>query len=187
MPDTQSESLLAMTLAAAAKDGASVLSDGTPLAAVPEGSLSRPSRTHIDDRGSVTEIFDKRWGFHDAPVHFIYTYTMLPDRVKGWGLHQFHEDRYFLVKGRMMIVCYDVRPDSATSGQISKIVLDEANPRLVTIPSNVWHANINIGEEELRVINLPTLPYDHANPDKLRLPINTPLIPFTFPSNVHGW
>ena len=175
-----------LTLDAAQTEPASVTSDGTPLASVPEGSLSHQSRTHTDDRGTVTEMYDKRWNFHPDPVDFVYTYTMLPRKVKGWGLHKLHEDRYFLVKGRMQIVCFDVRPDSATYGQISKIVLSEDNPRLVTIPKFVWHANMHIGMDEVRVVNFPTMPYDHANPDKIRLPLDTPLIPYDF-HGYEGW
>jgi dTDP-4-dehydrorhamnose 3,5-epimerase len=35
-------------------------------------------------------------------------------------------------------------------------------------------------------VNFPTIPYDHADPDKYRLPIDTTLIPFSFGS-AHGW
>lgn len=171
---------------AALRDPALVERDGTPIAPRPDGSLERLSRTHVDGRGTVTEIYDTRWNFHPAPVKFIYTYTIQPGRAKGWGLHEKHEDRYFLLEGRMEIVCYDVRPDSPTAGQITKIVLSEENPRLVTIPTYVWHANVNIGSGDVRVINLPTLPYDHENPDKLRLPLNTDLIPYKIEGCI-GW
>ena len=53
--------------------------------------------------------------------------------------------------------------------------------------SSVWHANINIGTTDVRVINFPTQPYDHDNPDKLRQPIDTPLIPYQLPDSVVGW
>jgi dTDP-4-dehydrorhamnose 3,5-epimerase len=38
----------------------------------------------------------------------------------------------------------------------------------------------------LRMINLPTCPYDHADPDKYRLPIKNELIPFDFDDGP-GW
>ncbi len=184
--DTQ-PNLLEQTLAAAIRDEPTVKSDGTPITKHLEGSLEHHSRTHVDNRGTVTEIFDTRWNFHPDPVSFIYTYTIRPGFAKGWGMHQEHEDRYFLLDGRMEIICYDVRPGSATYGHLSKIVLSPENPRMVTIPTFVWHANVNIGSTDVRVINLPTKPYEHANPDKLRLPIDTPLIPYTFSPDIIGW
>jgi dTDP-4-dehydrorhamnose 3,5-epimerase len=35
-------------------------------------------------------------------------------------------------------------------------------------------------------VNFPTTPYDHGNPDKYRLPIDTPLIPYKISAR-HGW
>lgn len=173
------------TLNAAIRDRQTVTTEGVRLAPVPHGSTSKETVTHVDDRGTVTEMFDTRWNWHPDPVSFAYTYTLREGWAKGWGLHREHEDRYFLVKGRMQIVCYDVRPDSPTCGQISHIILSEDNPRIISIPTFVWHANINIGSGEVRVVNFPTLPYDHENPDKLRLPLDTDLIPYKIQAK--GW
>ena len=178
--------LLETTLAAALADSATVTSSGEPLAPAPHGSVSRQSRTHVDDRGEVTELFDLRWDWHPDPITFVYTYTLRPGHAKGWGLHKLHEDRYFLLEGRMEIICFDVRPDSPTCGKVSKIILSKENPRIVSIPAFVWHANINIGEGITRVINFPTRPYDHAAPDKYRLPLDTKLIPYRI-TGVTGW
>lgn len=178
--------LLDRTLEAAEHDPETVTPDGKSLAPVPHGSRERRSVTHVDDRGTVTEIFDVRWKWHPDPISFVYTYTIREGRAKGWGLHKEHEDRYFLLDGRMEIVCYDVRPDSPTCGQISKIVLSMENPRVVSIPTFVWHANINIGTGDCRVINFPTKPYDHSAPDKLKLPLGTDLIPYHI-DPARGW
>lgn len=175
------------TLVAAAKEEQSVTEKGERLAPVPHGSNEHKTVTHVDDRGSVTEIFDARWNFHPAPVNFVYTYTIRENCAKGWGLHKLHEDRYFLLDGRMKIVCYDIRADSPTYGQISELILAPENPRMVTIPTYVWHANINIGSGDVRVINLPTQPYDHAAPDKYRLPLDTDLIPYKVDPSINGW
>ena len=106
---------------------------------------------------------------------FAYCFTVRPGIIKGWGLHQQHEDRYCLLQGEMELVLYDVRPNSRTRGQVSRIVLSEYNRRIVNIPRLVWHADFNIGATDALVVNFPTKPYDHANPDKYRLPIDTPL------------
>jgi dTDP-4-dehydrorhamnose 3,5-epimerase len=57
---------------------------------------------------------------------------------------------------------------------------------LVNIPICVWHADHNIGTTDVVVIDMPTVPYDHENPDKWRLPIDTPLIPYSF-DGAKGW
>ncbi len=142
--------------------------------------------THLDPRGSVFEVFDTRWNWHPDPFVFAYCFTIRPGWVKGWGLHKRHQDRYFLLQGEMELVFYDVRPQSSTYGKISRIRLSAHNRRIVNVPTFVWHADHNIGSDDVMVINFPTTPYDHADPDKFRLPLDTPLIPYKF-VNVRGW
>ena len=70
--------------------------------------------------------------------------------------------------------------------EVGKILMSEHDRRLVNIPAFVWHADHNIGSTDAVVIDMPTAPFDHENPDKWRLPIDTPLIPYSF-GNAAGW
>jgi dTDP-4-dehydrorhamnose 3,5-epimerase len=172
--------LLERTLMAAKKDVATVSQSGEPLGCLTEGVKTKPIPTHIDERGTVAELFDPRWDWHPDPFAFAYMFTVRPGTVKGWGLHKHHEDRYVLLQGEMALVLFDPRPESSTYGQVCKIMLSENDRRLVSIPKFVWHADHNFGSEHAVVINFPTSPYDHSDPDKYRLPITTPLIPYSF-------
>ena len=75
-----------------------------------EGVRIREIPTHIDERGSVVEIYDLRWQWHPAPLVSAHCFTVRPGFVKGWGLHKTHEDRYFILQGNMDLVLYDPRP-----------------------------------------------------------------------------
>lgn len=152
---TTEKSLLEQTLAAAQSDRRTVTDAGEPIRRLPEGMQIRASRNHHDDRGSVCEIFDERWNLQADPICFAYRFNIAPGVVKGWGLHQKHEDRNFLLSGKMKLVLYDVRHDSETYGEVSELVLSEDQPSLVSIPRNVWHADQNIGTTELMVLNFP--------------------------------
>jgi dTDP-4-dehydrorhamnose 3,5-epimerase len=174
-------SLLDTTLAAAVKDGQTVSKDGKSLRRLTEGVLLRDLPVHADDRGSVMEMFDPRWNWHPDPIVFTYCFTIRPGYVKGWNLHKLHEDRYCLLQGEMELVLYDPRPESTTCGEVCKIVLTANQRRIVNVPRNVWHADHNIGSTDLLVVNFPTTAYDHADPDKYRLPIDSDLIPHKFP------
>jgi len=59
-------------------------------------------------------------------------------------------------------------------------VVSERNRALVVFPQGVYHAIQNIGESEATFVNMPTRAYDHADPDKYRLPIRNDLIPYAF-------
>lgn len=168
------------------KDPSTVNAAGEVLTPLPHGVTFRRATTHVDGRGSVCEMFDPRWGWHPDPLVFVYMFTLKPGMVKGWGLHKLHEDRYFTLFGEMEIVLYDVRPDSPTCGMVSSIVLSEYDRRLVNIPAGIWHANRNIGTKDAIVVNFPTRPYEHEDPDKYRLPLDTDQIPYKF-QGAHGW
>ncbi len=118
---------------------------------------------------------------------FAYTFTIRPRAAKGWGIHFEHEDRYAFLSGELEIVLYDARDDSLTAGQESRLVLSELHRKLVTIPAGVWHAERNIGATDVRVVNFPTIPYDHANPDKYRLPLDTDELPVSLGPAWRGW
>ena len=165
----------------------SVDANGQSLAQLPEGVTFRNATTHFDERGSVCELYDERWTWHSEPLVFSYIMTLRPRRVKGWGMHMHHEDRYIVLKGEMITVMYDARADSQTKGLVAQVHLSEWNRRLMNIPSGVWHASWNPGETEVMVNNFPTRPYFHENPDKYTLPIDSDQIPFKFPPGVHGW
>jgi dTDP-4-dehydrorhamnose 3,5-epimerase len=177
--------LLERTLAAARKDGVTV-KDGALVAPLLDGVSFLESETIIDERGSLTEIFDPRRNWHPDPIVYSYMVTIRPGIVKGWALHKLHDDRYFVVDGEMEVVLFDPRPESSTCGQLCRVQLSGARPRLMCIPRNVWHADYNFGGRDVRLLNYPTMPYDHANPDKFRLPLDTDLIPFSF-GNAKGW
>ncbi len=178
--------LLNLTLSSAIRDKATVSPGGVPLARLADGVTFYDVPTHRDDRGSVFEVFDPRKNWHPDPLVFCYCFTIRPGYVKGWGLHKLHEDRYFVLSGEMKVVLYDVRPESPTYGEISAVVLTADNRRLMNIPRNVWHADHNIGGSEVIIINFPTIQYDYASPDKYRLPIDTPLVPYDF-KGAKGW
>lgn len=179
-------SLYDRLLAEAVPDGATVTPQGQPTRTLTHGLSIKRLITHTDDRGTLTELFDPRWDFHPEPLVFAYTFSIRPGMVKGWNLHKQHEDRYAVVLGEMELVLFDPRSESPTFGQICRIRLSELDRCIVNVPANVWHADYNFGQKDTVVVNFPTMAYDYANPDKFRLPIDTPLIPFQFPSSARG-
>jgi dTDP-4-dehydrorhamnose 3,5-epimerase len=183
---TTQPSLLDQTLAVATRDRQMVTPTGERIGRLTHGVTVRPLKTIADARGSIVELYDPRWGHHPDPMVFAYTFSIRPGVVKGWNLHREHEDRYALLQGVMELVLYDPRPESPTCGDVCRLVLSEHQRALVNVPRNVWHADHNIGSSDVVVINFPTAAYDHANPDKYRLPIGTDLIPHSF-GDATGW
>src|SRR5687767_8849798 len=101
------ESILAATMAVARKDRQMATPSGQPVRRLTHGVQIRPLPTIADQRGSVCELFDPRWAWHPDPLVFAYTFTIRPGVVKGWNLHEKHEDRYAILSGEMELVLYD--------------------------------------------------------------------------------
>lgn len=171
---------------ASIRDGFTVTQEGAERRRLIEGVGIRDLVLHTDARGTVCEMYDPRWGFTPDPIVFTYFYTIRPGWVKGWSHHKIHEDRYCLMQGEMKVVLYDSRPDSPTYGMVNEIFLSEQRRQLMSIPRLVWHADENVGSKDVLVVNFPTIPYDHSNPDKYRLPLDTDLIPYKF-ENLKGF
>lgn len=168
------------------KDQTTVSATGDPLTAEIEGVRVRPATTHFDHRGSLCEILDPAWGFDDEPLVYVYMVTVLPRVVKGWVVHRTQNDRIFVQSGRLEVVLFDARPEASTSGTLARHVLSDQARGLLRIPAGVYHAVMNIGDSEAVFINMPSRPYRHAEPDKYRLPIDTPEIPYRFPAGFTG-
>lgn len=169
------------------RDVQTVTADGRRIAALPDGMILRDLVTHTDDRGTVCELYDPRWGVSPDALVFAYQFTIRPGQAKGWGIHREHEHRYAFLDGELELVFFDAREDSSTAGQESRLVLSGLHRRLITIPRGVWHAERNIGERDVRVVNFPTIMYDHANPDKYRLPLDTDELPVRLGPEWLGW
>jgi dTDP-4-dehydrorhamnose 3,5-epimerase len=169
------------------RDDQTVTEDGQRVQPLPAGVGFRDAVTHVDDRGSVCELFNPRWGWSDAELVFAYMFTLRPGMVKGWGMHLKHEDRYFILYGDLEVVMYDDRDDSPTRGLVASVYLSEHRRQLMNIPEGIWHANRNVGNKDVTVINFPTAPYDHQSPDKYRLPLDTDQIPYSFAETPRGW
>ena len=86
----------------------------------------------------------------------------------------------------MRFVLFDSRPNSPTYGKINDICIGEQNRALVIIPKGVFHAVQNVGIVDSLFVNMPTRAYDHANPDKRRLPLVNDFIPFSFEPQLGG-
>ena len=172
---------------AVTRDVQTVTPDGHRLAQLPEGTVLRDLVTHTDERGTVCELYDPRWGVNPDDLVFAYMFTIRPGAAKGWGIHHEHEDRHAFLGGELELVFYDAREDSVTAGLESRLFLSALHRQLVVIPRGVWHAERNVGATDVQVVNFPTIQYDHSNPDKYRLPLDTDELPVDLGPGWSGW
>jgi dTDP-4-dehydrorhamnose 3,5-epimerase len=170
----------------AVKDVQTVTIDGKPTTKLIDGVLIRPAVTHPDERGTLCEIFNPAWGVHPAPLVYVYQFSIRPGMVKGWHVHHLHDDRIFVSQGSIKVVLFDDRPDSPTYQTVNEIYRTDLHRDLMIIPAHVWHAHQNVGQNDALMISMPTRPYNHADPDVYRLPVDNDVIPYKFERRM-GW
>ena len=161
----------------AVRDKQTVTPAGEKVASTIDGVAVLAPAVHVDHRGRLFEFFTGVNHFWAEPVVFGHISSIRPNCVKGWGLHLNKNDRYTLVSGEVLVALWDARLDSPTHGLVQRVYLAPESVRQVLIPAGVWHAIINIGIDEAFIMNMPTQPYDHASPDKVRLSVGSPVAP----------
>ncbi len=178
------------TVRAALHDVATVTSDGAPLQQRIDGVLTLAPANHVDHRGRVFEIFAGESEFWAKPVVYCYAFTVRTHQTKGWGLHEYKDDRYTLIAGEIVTLLFDARLESPTHGVFQEVRLSGQSVRQVLIPAGVWHLNINVAETETFLVNHPTAVYAHGRPDRLLLPWDSDAIPVDvanyFPNQLKG-
>jgi dTDP-4-dehydrorhamnose 3,5-epimerase len=133
-----------------------------------------------DHRGTLGEVIDFQRPFWREPVVYSYVVTVRPGRIKGWGMHKLQADRYYVASGHLRVVLYDGRTESPSHGRFQELHFTPETLGLVRIPPGVWHADQNWGDVDAMIVNFPTRPYSHENPDKYRIDPHSGEIPFDF-------
>ncbi|MEI6406016.1 MAG: dTDP-4-dehydrorhamnose 3,5-epimerase family protein [Actinomycetes bacterium] len=139
-----------------------------------------------DDRGSITELFDRNDPYWSLGMAWMYRVTCRPNKIKGWGIHDDHTDRYMVIEGEAQVILFDDRKSSPSFGVVQEFYLSHTGVNQLTIPPGIWHLHRNLGTTDLIMLNAPSEPYNHSKPDKRKLPIVNDYIPYILkPSN--GW
>ena len=124
-----------------------------------EGVQIIPKKRISDDRGSILLMLRKDDPEYEnfGEVYFSKIYAGV---VKGWHLHNFMTVNYYVVVGAIRLALYDDRSGSVTKGCLQEIYLDEADPKLITIPPGIWNGFKGLGNQPSILANCATLTHD---------------------------
>lgn len=167
-------------MSAPKQDAQSVDSAGRSVQTLIHGVTVRSLVPQIDHRGGLTEMYSVDWRMDDDPVVYVYHVRAIAGSIRGFVAHRKQEDRLYFGDGTFRIVLFDDRKDSPTYKKLNVLYFGAQRPSLLRIPCGVYHGVQNVGESTAHFFNLPTMPYNHADPDKHRLPLDNDLIPFKF-------
>lgn len=145
-----------------------------------DGAVLHQLVTHRDPRGTLTELLKADWpnvyGEH-MPFAQVYTSTTSPGVARDidqWHVHQHQTDRFYCLRGTIVVAIADPRPDSPTNGNLMLVELaaseDGPAPLLVTIPPRTLHGFVVTSAEPAVLLNFPNRLYDPA--DEGRVPFD---------------
>jgi dTDP-4-dehydrorhamnose 3,5-epimerase len=119
-----------------------------------------------DERGTVMHML-RTTDPHFQQFGEIYFSTVYPGVVKGWHRHREMTLNYACVFGRIKLVLYDERPESATRGECMEIFLGPDNYALAIVPPEVWNGFKGMSEPYAIVANCCTHPHDPTRSTRL--------------------
>jgi dTDP-4-dehydrorhamnose 3,5-epimerase len=162
------------------RDRQLVGADWVPTNAVPiDGVVTKRMSNVLAADGYLTEIWRPEWELDGLGVGQVFQRVLDAGGASGWHAHGMTTDRLFCSSGRVHLALYDGRRSSSTHGNVADFWFGGEGPATVVVPPGVWHAVRNVGRSPVVYINVVDVAYDYVDPDHYRLPLDTPLIPFT--------
>ena len=140
-----------------------------------DGVQVLPIKTFVEDGGTFTELgrlaagaLAGLAGFEVRQINFS---LMAAGAIKAWHLHFNQEDVWFVPPSQSLVVgLWDVRKDSATTGNTMRFVLGRGQSQLLYIPRGVAHGAANLGTSDAFLIYFVNRQFDAQDPDERRLP-----------------
>ncbi len=140
-----------------------------------KGTILRPLKRHVDERGYLLEILRSDWA--DVYPGFAMSYVSLsyPGVIRAWHRHPRtkQRDTFAVLQGMAKVVIYD--PDT---DEINEHFIGEDNPVLLSYDGSKWHGFKAIGNKPCLLINYPDKLYDYQNPDEERIPYDSDKVPY---------
>lgn len=147
------------------------------------GIKSKELKALLDGRGEVTELWSAPWIEKEGFVRCEHAYQSATDYgvVKCWHLHAIHTDQFTVTRGKIQVVCVDVRTGSPTFGVVNSFVFGTHRPLLLMIPPGILHGWKSLSHPEVIVVNFQSMPFDSS--DEFKFPWDCVLTEVWEPKN----
>jgi dTDP-4-dehydrorhamnose 3,5-epimerase len=153
----------------------------TSLESLIDGVTLTELRQINDERGAVLHMLRS-----DAPefIRFgeCYFSEVLPGSIKAWKRHRAQTQTLAVPVGRIRMVIYDDRVQSATRGTLQVLEIGRPDSYLrLRIPPGLWYGFACLSDTPALLANCADLPHDPAESD-LR-PMDDSAIPYRWGQN----
>jgi len=144
-----------------------------------EGVIVKPLKRISNEKGGLLEIQrkDDKEYIDFAQCYATKTFSGV---IKAWYKHRLQVDQLVVISGMLQLVLYDDRLESDTFHNIMEITFGDETPKLVQIPTGIWHGFKAIGSSSTFILHINSRMYAPDDLDEERLPVNTDVIPYTW-------
>jgi len=135
-----------------------------------QGIQIKNLKKHTDSRGYLMEILRNDDEIFSQFGQIYVAENKTGWRDKEWHYHKFQDDFMTCIQGAIELCLFDARKKSKTFNQKQKMKITDKNPRIVKVPSGVYHIYHTTSKKPSLVINIPNKVYNIKSPDEQRVP-----------------
>lgn len=145
-----------------------------------DGVEVHPLREIADERGAVLHML-RSDAVHYRGFGEVYFSEVRPGAVKAWKFHRIMTQHFAVPCGRIRLVIYDDRADSATRGAVAELELGRPDAyRLVIVPPQLWYGFTALGAEPALLANCADVAHTTGESDRLDPNEATVRIPYAW-------
>ena len=130
-----------------------------------EGVEVKKLKVLTNDQGYLFETLRNDDAFYNKEFGQALIFEVYPGVIKGYHLHEKHDEYITCVKGNIKYVVVKEYPDGTK--KVNKFIIGERNPALIKIPRGLWRGYMPLGNQPAMVLDIMSKPYNPKDPDTL--------------------
>lgn len=138
-------------------------SDTTKNSDLIEGVELKQLKIFANDQGYLFETLRNDDGLYGNEFGQVLISEIYPGVIKGFHLHEKHDEYTICVKGNIKYIAVKEYPDG--SKKINTFIIGEKNPVLIKVPRRVWHGYMPLENKSATLMYVMSRPYNPKDPD----------------------
>ena len=128
-----------------------------------EGMETKKLKIFANDQGYLFETLRNDDEFYGKEFGQILVSEIYPGVIKGFHLHEKHDEYPICVKGNIKYIAVKEYPNGTR--KINTFIIGERNPMLIKVPRGVWHGYRPLENKSAMLVYMMSRPYNQKDPD----------------------
>jgi len=137
--------------------------DTTQFSELIEGVEIKKLKIFANDQGYLFETLRNDDALYKNEFGQILVSEIYPGVIKGYHLHEKHDEYTICVKGNVKYIAVKEYPNGTR--KINTFIIGERNPMLIKVPRGVWHGYMPLENKSAMLVYMMSRPYNQKDPD----------------------